>query len=272
MEKKLLFLDLDGTLLNDQKEITQGNRDALQAALERGHSVIIATGRTLKSARQQADKLGLNTPGCLLVASNGGILYDHGSHSTVFSRTIPLETVKKLFREANRRGLHIQTYEDDAVLVEARCENSFLDRYCARVGLGYKVVEDMEQALSQEPVKCLVIDYEDRTGPLAMEAFIRAEMDDAVDCFFSCKEFLEIVPKGMNKGQAIRNLCAMLGVSLENTVAVGDGDNDLAMIETAGIGVAMVNGTDRVKAAADYITQRDHNHDGIAEVVERFLQ
>jgi hydroxymethylpyrimidine pyrophosphatase-like HAD family hydrolase len=75
----------------------------------------------------------------------------------------------------------------------------------------------------------------------------------------------------MNKGEAVRMLCQMMGVDIADAVSVGDAANDLTMIEAAGIGVAMANATDEVKAIADYITSRDNNHDGIAEVVERFF-
>ena len=92
-----------------------------------------------------------------------------------------------------------------------------------------------------------------------------------VDTFFSNPTYLEVVPKGMNKGEAVKMLCRMLNVPIENAVSVGDAANDLSMIQMAGTSVAMANGTDEVKAVADYITQRDNNHDGIAEVVEKFF-
>lgn len=271
MNKRLLFLDLDGTLLNDQKEITEGNRIALEQALERGHGVVIATGRPLKSAKDLAHRLGLDKPGCMMISSNGAILYDWEKNDTIFSCTLPIPSVRKLFAEANRRGLHIQTYEGELVLVEPRCEDKALERYCSRIGMEYRVIKDANQDVVQEPVKCLAIDFEDQAKLLAMQQWIRENMPQEADCFFSCKEYLEIVMRGMNKGNAVRRLCEMMGVDIANAVAVGDAANDLSMIRAAGIGVAMANGTEEVKAAADYITQRDNNHDGIAEVVLRFL-
>ena len=271
MERRLLFLDLDGTLLNDQKEVTQGNRIALEQALERGHGVVIATGRPLKSAKDLAHRLSLDKPGCMMIASNGAILYDWEKGDTIFTCTLPIPSVRKLFTEANRRGLHIQTYEVDLFLVEPRCEDEALEWYCSRIGMEYRVVGDVNRDVVQEPVKCLMIDYYDQRELLSMQQWIRENMQQEADCFFSCKEYLEIVTKDMNKGNAVRRLCEMMGVDIANAVAVGDAANDLSMICAAGIGVAMANGTDEVKAAANYITQRDNNHDGIAEVVEKFL-
>ena len=271
MERRLLFLDLDGTLLNDQKEITPLNRQALEQALARGHGVVIATGRPLKSAKDLAGRLGLDKPGCMMIASNGAILYDWGKNDAIFSCTMPIPTVRKLFAEANRRNLHIQTYEGELVLVEPRCEDEALEWYCARIGMDYRVIRDAATDVVQEPVKCLMINYYDQTDLQGMQQWIGENLAQEADCFFSCKEYLEIVVKDMNKGNAVRRLCQLMGVDIANAVAVGDAANDLSMIQAAGIGVAMANGTDEVKAAADYITCNDNNHDGIAEVIEQFL-
>ena len=263
MKKKLLFLDLDGTLLDNEKQITAGNRKALELALSRGHGVIITTGRPLKSAMEQAHKLGLDGPGCFLIAYNGAAVYDWAQQKQIFSRALSLETVYKVFDLVNAEGEHIQTYDTWDVLVEPRGDDTALRRYCHLSGMGYRVIGDVRKDLAEPPVKCLVINYRDR---------IREELDEEADCFFSCDQYLEVVPKGMNKGQAVIRMCQMMGVEIADAVAVGDEANDLSMIMAAGVGVAMANGTAQVKAAADYITVCDNNHDGVAEVVEQFLQ
>ena len=271
MEKRMLFLDLDGTLLDDRKEITPGNRKALEEALQRGHGVIITTGRPLKSAMDQARKLGLDKPGCLLIAYNGAVFYDWEKQEQIFARTLEIPTVLEVFDYVNRLGVHIQTYDTWDVLVEKRCDDAAVRRYCDMIIMNHRVMNDVHTDLTEEPVKCLVIDYDDRTGPLAVEKWLKEEMAEKVDCFFSCDAYLEVVPKGMSKGEAVKMLCQMMDIPIENAVAVGDAANDLSMIEMAGIGVAMANGTAEVKAVAQYITQRDNNHDGIAEVVEKFF-
>lgn len=271
MNKKLLFLDLDGTLLNDAKEITAGNRQALAGALERGHGVIITTGRPLKSALEQARRLGLDKAGCYTIAYNGAMVYDWGKQDKVFSRDLSIPAVIRLFEKANELGEHIQTYDSWDVLVEPHGEDDALNRYCKMVSMTYRVIDDIHTALQEAPVKCLVINYQCKDGLLRMQNWIRENMDTELDCFFSCEQFLEVVPKGMNKGEAVKMLCRMLGVDIADSVAVGDAANDLAMLRAAGVGVAMANGSQEVKEIADYITQRDNNHDGIAEVVARFL-
>ena len=270
MEKRLLFLDLDGTLLNDAKEITPGNREALERTLKRGHGVIITTGRPLKSALAQAVRLGLDKTGCYVVAYNGAIVYDWSKQDKVFSCTLEIPAVIRLFEKANELGEHIQTYDSFDVLVEERGDDEAVRRYCQMVSMTYRVIEDVHTDLRERPVKCLVINYEKKEGLLKMQQWIRENMAE-MDCFFSCEQFLEVVPKGMNKGEAVKMLCQRLGVSIENAVAAGDAANDLAMLKAAGIGAAMINGTDEVKAVADYITTRDNNHDGVAEIADRFF-
>ena len=271
MEKRMLFMDLDGTLLNDQKEITPGNRQALELALDRGHGVIITTGRPLKSAMDQAHKLGMDKPGCYLIAYNGAVIYDWGRQKQIFVRTLSIPTVLRVFDYVNPLGIHIQTYDQWTVLVEPRCDDEAVRRYCGLIRMEHQVIGDVHTDLKEEPVKALVIDFYDKTGLLQVEQWLKENLSDQVDCFFSCDQYLEVVPKGMSKGEAVAMLCRMMDVDIRNAVAVGDAANDLSMIAMAGIGVAMANGTGEVKAIADYVTRHDNNHDGIAEVVARFF-
>ena len=270
MKKRLLFLDLDGTLLNDAKEITSGNREALERTLKRGHGVIITTGRPLKSALAQSRRLGLDKPGCYVIAYNGAMVYDWSKQDTVFSRTLEIPAVIRVFEKANEIGEHIQTYDSLDVLVEPRGDDEAVRRYCKMVSMTHRVIDDIHTDLREAPVKCLVINYEKKDGLLKMQDWIRENLAQ-MDCFFSCEQFLEVVPKGMNKGEAVKMLCQKLGVEIENAVAAGDAANDLAMLKAAGIGAAMINGTDEVKAVADFITTRDNNHDGVAEIADRFF-
>ena len=270
MKKRLLFLDLDGTLLNDAKEITTGNREALERTLQRGHGVIITTGRPLKSALEQSRRLGLDQPGCYTIAYNGAMVYDWSKQDKVFQRALTITSVIRVFEKANEIGEHIQTYDSFDVLVEPRGDDEAVRRYCKMVSMTQRVIDDIHTDLKEDPVKCLVINYEKKEGLEAMQVWIRENMAE-MDCFFSCPQFLEVVPKGMNKGEAVKMLCKLLGVEIENAVACGDAANDLAMLKAAGIGVAMCNGADEVKAIADYITTRDNNHDGVAEAADKFF-
>lgn len=267
---KALFLDLDGTLLNDRKEITPGNREAIFRALAAGHRIVITTGRPLLSAIDQAQRLGMTGPGCYLIAYNGGVLYDLGASQIIFQRTIPLPLVQGVFAEANKRKIHIQTYNDSHVLVEPRCYNDTVARYCQLIRMTYAVLPDVRD-LAQEPPKMLVIDFQHQEPLRSFQDWVLTQFGDQLDSFFSCDQYLEIVPRGLSKGTALLQLAEMLGIPHEQTVAVGDAANDLPMIQAAHLGIAMCNGTQEVRAAADAVTTRDNNHDGIAQVIDTYL-
>lgn len=271
MEQKILFLDLDGTLLNDQKQITPGNRAALDAALKAGHRVVITTGRPLISAIKQSELLELTGEGCYLIAYNGGMVYDSFRKEIIYQQDLPMEAALRVIDLCNERNIHCQAYDETYVLVEPRCDNEIVRRYCGRILMEHRVVPDLKKALTQPTPKLLAIDLQNKEPLDQLAETLNAELSDIMDCFFSCREYLEIVPKNLNKGNAIRQMCKLLGMSIENAIAAGDEQNDLSMIEAAGVGVAMANAIDEAKAIANYITTRDNNHDGIADVVEKFM-
>ena len=268
--KKAIFLDLDGTLLTDDKRVPDVNRTAIERMLADGNSVVIATGRPLSSAIIQAERLGLTEPGCYLIAYNGGILYDTAERKEIFHASIPLELVRKVFEEANRRGIHIQTYQGTKVIVEPRCDDKEIRLYCSRILIEYEVIDNVS-LLEEEPVKMLIIDLADKAPLVEFMQWIGSWADDRLDCFFSYDEYVEIVPKGMNKGNAIRKMAELLNISVENTIAAGDAANDITMLQAAGVGCAMKNAAQEVKLAADYITEADNNSGGVAEIIERFV-
>lgn len=270
MEKRMLFLDLDGTLLNDEKQITPGNRRALKQTLERGHGVIIATGRPLTSAMNQAHSLGLDKPGCYLIGYNGGVILDWSTGQQLCRKALDMATVQEVFNYVNQKSLHIQTYDDTDVLVEPRCDNDLVREYCGTGVIGFRVIGDVGTGLPKPPVKILMID-KDWNVLEGLRQELAAMLAGRAEVFFSSSNYLEVVTAGVSKGEAVKMLCRLMGVPIENAVAVGDAANDLSMIETAGIGVAMANATDEVKAIANYITACDNNHDGVAEVVEKFF-
>lgn len=271
MEKRMLFMDLDGTLLDDHAQITPGNRQALNRALEWGHGVVITTGRPLKSAMDQARKLRLDKPGCYLIAYNGALIYDWERQEQIFARTLPIPTVLEIFDYVNARGFHLQTYDTWNVLVEPHCDDAIVRKYCSRIVMDFKVIGDVHTDLREEPVKVLIIEPERLEEICRLQKDIEERFAGKVDTFFSNPTYLEVVPGGMSKGEAVKRLCGLLGIPIENAVAVGDAANDLSMIAAAGTGVAMANATEEVKAIANYVTTCDNNHDGIAEVVERFF-
>ncbi len=271
MSGQILFTDLDDTLLNDRKEVTPGSRRAIEAALARGKRIVVASGRPLSSALIQARRLELAGPGCFVIAYNGAVIYDCTREEAVSRRPMAREDLYAVFDEARRRGAYAHTYDREQVVIEERCDRSVAQWYCGRTDMTFRVIGDVRRDLAETPVKTLVIDRED-TGVLEdMERWLGERLSGRVDFFRSSPQFLEMVTAGVNKGWAVEELCRRLGIPIADAVAAGDEANDISMLRAAGVGAAMCNGIPAAKEAADYVTQRDNNHDGIAEVIERFL-
>ena len=186
-------------------------------------------------------------------------------------RPMAREDLYAVFDEARRRGAYAHTYDREQVVIEERCDRSVAQWYCGRTDMTFRVIGDVRRDLAETPVKTLVIDRED-TGVLEdMERWLGERLSGRVDFFRSSPQFLEMVTAGVNKGWAVEELCRRLGIPITDAVAAGDEANDISMLRAAGVGAAMCNGIPAAKEAADYVTQRDNNHDGIAEVIERFL-
>lgn len=270
-EKKALFLDMDGTTLDDAGRITQENMRSMEQAVKAGHEVIITTGRPETSAGYLLKNHRLDEIGCRYVLSyNGGMLRDYRTGETIFEQKLPLSTMRELVQWSRETGIYVQFYRDDQILTERGDEN--LKHYLGRNHMmRTKVVPDLYEALDEGSCKALAIHL---GGKRFLEEFcVRTKewAEDKADMYFSDERYLEIVPKGVCKGQALREFCRRFGIREENTIAVGDENNDISMIQAAGVGCAVANGLEKVKAAADYVTERDNNHSAVAEVVKRFM-
>ena len=267
--RKIFFTDLDGTLLNDEKEISDKNRRAIEELRRRGHVVVISTGRALPSAKRQAKRLKLTGKGCYIICYNGGQIYDTEQDTLIYQKSVPMKYVRSVFDDARQFGISVQTYTDTHVITEQ--DNASLHQYVAIQQLPYLVVDDVVSALEHEPAKVLALDYQDPSHVTEFRSFMTPRYQGKLDIYLSHPALMELVPLGVNKGNAVRFLCDYLGIPLERSVAAGDAENDLTMIQAAHVGAVMCNGEQLLKDQADYITQSDNNHDGVAEILEKFI-
>ncbi|MEH2952489.1 Cof-type HAD-IIB family hydrolase [Candidatus Merdisoma sp. JLR.KK011] len=272
MEKKILFLDLDGTLLTDSKDITPENLAAIQKATKLGHAIVVCTGRPLVSTAKQLEKLGLTGPGCYAITSNGALIYDAYKKETIFYKGVQKDCIREAFDEAYKFRLHAQTYTDTAALCERETEE--MKYYSVSTILPYEVVEDVTKALGSgpDPIKLLFIDLHDRSH---LEAF-RQHMEpwakkNRLDMFFSCDQYLEFLPEGINKGSGVRFISEYLNVPYEHTLAAGDAENDISMLKAVKLPCVMKNARPEMYAYGAYLTEQDNNHSGIAEIIEKFM-
>ena len=247
---KIFFTDMDDTLLNSEKQVTKENMDAISEALAAGHKIVFNTGRPLSGFLPILKELGLDREGCYAIAFNGGLIYDCAAKKTLYRRTIPLEYARVIFEKTQGEETRIYTQ-----------------------AIHIPVVEDplLPEHLAKEPCKMIVIDLHDRAKMDAYRAAMEPWAKGKISMFYSSPHYLEHVPEHVSKGHAVKKLCELLQIPLANTVAAGDQENDISMIEAAAVGAAMKNATDAVKASADYITENDCNHSGVAEILRKFI-
>lgn len=268
-EKKILFLDLDGTLLNDAKEITPGNMAAIREALRQGHKIVITSGRATVSALTFAEKMSLNSEGCYAITYNGACIYDLCHKKPVYRKTLPVEVVRHILEAAEKAGLYAHTYTKTAVL-SAHNTRELLS-YTTATTMQYLIADDVCGALPEEPEKVIVIELDDPQRLHDFQASLSEWADGKVDSFYSCPNYLEYMPVGVSKGSAIKIFCEMFDLPLKNTISAGDADNDIPMLEATHISAIMKNAESSMYAHGNYVTEHDNNHDGIAEIIYKFI-
>lgn len=270
MEKKILFLDLDGTLLNDKKEITEENMTAIQKAIDMGHAVVVATGRPKGGITGQIKAMKLDRPGCYAIAANGATVFNTYTGEIIYENGVSREYLRYAFDEAHRFGLHAQTYAPDAILTEY--DNDEIKYYSGLIKMPYRVVDDISTAIDYDPIKMLFIHLDDRKKLEDFQEHIRPWYEERqLEVFFSCDRHLECLPHGVSKGSGIRFLCEYLQIPFENTLAAGDAENDISMLEAVAIPCVMKNARPEMYPYGKYITERDNNQSGVAEIIEKFM-
>lgn len=266
---KLLFTDLDGTLLNNKSQISPDTKAFLDDFLLSGNKVILSSGRPLLSILEVKEKAGLTQPGIFLTCSNGAQIYDCDRSCSIWEKRLSLTYVPYLQEQAAKYDLHIQTYRSDAIVSPA--EDEEIKYYRRKIHLPLIVSPKLKDALTEGPFKMLAISLDD---PEKLEAFRTSILDWAdhkVRTIYSNAMYLELFDWDAGKGNAVRFLCDYFHVPLSDAYAAGDAENDISMLTAAGTGIAMQNASENVKQKADVITKLDNDHDGLADTMRRLL-
>lgn len=269
---KMVVMDMDYTLLNKQKEVSKRNKEALKKAMGKDVRIVVATGRIYTSARFYAKLLGINTP---IIASNGAIIREEYTNNTLFKSVLLDDIAVEMAGLCRKYGLYCHLYSDNTVYTEKITNISLRymewnEKLEEEDKIKIEVVDSLEDTIKKEKgkvLKAVVVDKdEDKIKT------IRNEIMDTgmVSVSQSLRGNLEVMNKGINKGNAIRILCELYGISNEEVIAIGDNENDLSMIEYAGMGIAMGNAAECLKEKADYITG-DYQEDGVAQAIEKFI-
>ena len=265
---RVLALDLDGTLTNDEKKITPRTRAALDAAMAQGVTIVLASGRPTAGIMPLAKDLGLDKKGGCILAYNGGAIIDCKTGETLYQKRLDPDMVPKLCAFAAEQDIAILTYNKKGVVTE-RPEDEWAAREGFTCHLPMIKVEDLAAYVDYPICKMLITLDPARRDEVCAEGQKRFE--GRVDLYPSSPFFIEAVPLGVAKDVSLGDLLEKMGLTRENLMACGDGLNDRSMLAFAGTGVAMQNAEDAVKAVASYVTTADNNHDGVAEAIEKFI-
>ena len=265
---RVLALDLDGTLTNDEKIVTPRTRAALDAAAAQGVTIVLASGRPTAGITPLARELGLDKKGGCILAYNGGKIVDCATGEALYQKQLAPEFVPQLCKFAAAQDVAILTYDGRGIVCE-RDGDEWARKECVTTKLEMYHVDDLASYVDY-PICKMLITVDPARRDAVCEAG-KAQFEGRIDLYPSSPFFIEAVPLGVAKDVSLGALLDRMGLTRENLMACGDGLNDRSMIEFAGVGVAMQNAEDAVKQVADYVTAADNNHDGVAEAIEKFI-
>lgn len=269
---KMIGLDLDGTVLTEKKELTERTKDAISKALARGVVVLVATGRPWMGIPEELRKF----PGMrYALTSNGARIIDTVEDRVIEEHLLSPQLAQKVLEICGKYDTLQEVYFDGQGYAPAD-QMAFVERYhrnpsmCEYMRKTRILVEDIGALVKKEnrgldKVQTLFADMDEREL-----AWKELEAVGGLELVGSLRYNIEINAGGVNKGKGLVNLGRMLGISREEIMACGDGDNDIVMLREAGFGVAMANGEEKVKEAADYITL-SNEEDGVADVIEKYV-
>lgn len=269
---KMIGLDLDGTLLNSKKELTEYSKEVLRKAIDQGVIVLVATGRPFTGIPEELRQF----PGMrYALTSNGARIVDTKENRLLIEKLLPREDAIRALKVFRKYDTMQEIYYDGQGYADAD-KILHIDRYhhnphmWAYVRNSRKTVPDILDMAEHTPqdmdkIQGLFANMEEREA-----CWKELENDPALELVGSLKYNIEINTAGVNKGKGLVKLGELLGIRREEIMACGDGDNDIAMLKEVGFGVAMANAEEAVLKVADYIT-RSNDEDGVAKAIEKFV-
>lgn len=264
MQYKLMAVDMDGTLLTSEKTISPKTVCAIEKAYAAGKVVTISTGRPVQGLSKYEDVIKPDVP---VITYNGAMIIKLHSKEVLFHQCIDKASAKEAIEKGIEIGTTVVVWSDNKLY--ANKINERVDSYKLLSGLEPIIIEDIDALVEQGVTKLLWLDEAEKHFK-HQEWLDKTLVNKKIVYCTSQPTFLEFMGEGVSKAVALERLGQMLGSTREEAIAVGDGFNDLEMIEYAGLGVAMENAPEGVKAKADYITD-SNDEDGVAKAIEKFM-
>lgn len=260
---KAIALDLDGTLLNSEKEISVENREILKSLSEKGVEILIVTGRPYPTTKKIAQTLDFPVT---IICYNGARVIDLKTDKVLFEELLSENDVSKIidFCKENKKDLNL--FQNDIWYVEDL--ESFGTQYYKKNSKLEPVLKSFESFKDFKMLKTIIIDENEKLN--LVEKKLREILHDSVYFTYSQDKYLEILNKLVNKGETLRGVLKEKGIEMSECIAFGDAQNDIEMLSAVGIGVAMGNAHESLKQSADYITDTNDNN-GVAKFLKTIL-
>lgn len=266
MKYKLLVLDVDGTLLNDEKEISKRTLNTLRKVQQMGVRIMLASGRPTYGLLPLAKTLELGLYNGYILSYNGGQVINASNGEVIFERRINPEHIPYLEKKAIKNGFAIMTYNGDAIVTNDP-SNPHIQAEAALNGMKIDHQEFFSMAIDYPPCKCMLVS-DDEEALVGLEEHWKRRLNGVLEVFRSESYFLEVLGCGVDKANTLAAIMEMEGLKSDEVVVFGDGVADVTMLQLTELGIAMGNAPDSVKRCADYTTF-SNNEDGVAVAVEK---
>lgn len=263
---RLAAVDLDGTLLGPDKQIGSENAAAVRRLQDKGVTVIIASGRRHQNSVRFQRELGLTGP---IIACQGGLIRDGESGNVIEAHFLPQSVTRQIISDAEKNDMYPIYYHLDHLYVAER-HNRWIDLYESRVGERAEVLPDLEQLDGRRALK--LVCYGDPVVVAKVRPEMSAHYADKADVFSTEHENLEFMPRGISKATALAKVAGEYGIRQEEVLAFGDGENDVAMLRWAGLGVAMAHGNQAAIKAAKQVSPPGPPESAFARAVEKLFE
>ena len=266
---KIIAIDLDGTLFDKNKNISDENKKAIDFARSKGVHVVICTGRPFNGVKPVLERLEMNTIDDYVICYNGAKVFNVKTNELIYSSTLLGKDVKELYVESQKLGTCYHAFKKNEDLI-CNCDNPYTDVEKRINKLDAEIVDFNSIDENEEYLKAMMV-HEKKVLDDAM-ININPIYPEKYSMVRSANIFLEFLNKKTDKGLALIELAKHLNIDMSETMGIGDAGNDLSMIIRSGIGVCMINGFDYVKKHANYITENDNNNHGVAEAIYKFVK
>jgi Cof subfamily protein (haloacid dehalogenase superfamily) len=260
---RLAAIDLDGTLLDSQYQLSEENCQTVQELSANGTIVVLASGRMHATILPFSRRINLKSP---IISYNGAMAKDVETEKILHHIPISSHLSEEIIEHCANHNLHLNFYLDDILYIRER--NKWSELYDSRTGATSHPVGDLHQFDGCKPTKLQIVDAPKNIDKLLLE--FKQLFQEKLYITKTQPEYLEFMNPDVSKGRALTTVARKLGVSMRQVVAFGDGYNDISLMEVAGFRVAMGNSIDEIKKCADYITETN-DENGVANAIKALL-